>query len=424
MTIHGTDGDDTFAITTPIPFPISLIAGAGNDRLEGPAAGTTWSITGPGTGSIGPLSFSGFEDLTGAAGNEDTFIFEAAGSLTGTVEGGDGGYDVIVVAAGGSPLASSITGPQSGTLMRGADVITYAGMEPVTVVGTTAIVITAPDNATIVIAESGTASDKTFSINFNGGGETHLITAADTVTSLVLNLGAGTNLVTLEALDSRVRGVLTINGGGGATPSSSSTRPGAGRTPSTAAAAATPSRPAATPNMALTNSQLTVGTDVIQLSGVENATLAGGAGDNTFTLGELRAGRRCCGGAANDRYVFGAGPMGAFFLDETGGGVDTSTCRPGRRSRSTSRERRRAVIDSAEDHALLRQRLRERRRAPGADTIAGNELDNVFTGGAGDDTLAGDYGDDTYVLTERLGRRTRSPRAARGGVRHHPTSPR
>ena len=80
MTIHGTDGDDTFAIATPIPFAVSLIAGAGNDRLEGPAVDTVWSITGPGTGSIGPLSFSGFEDLAGAAGNEDTFVFEQGGS--------------------------------------------------------------------------------------------------------------------------------------------------------------------------------------------------------------------------------------------------------------------------------------------------------------------------------------------------------
>ena len=47
-------------------------------------------------------------------------------------------------------------------------------MEPMSIIGTTAIVITAPANATIVIAESGTPNDKTFSIDFNGAGETPL----------------------------------------------------------------------------------------------------------------------------------------------------------------------------------------------------------------------------------------------------------
>ena len=88
-------------------------------------------------------------------------------------------------------------------------------MEPVTVVGTTDIVITAPANATIVITESGTLTDKTFSIGFNGGGETHVITAADTVTSITLNLGAGTNLVTVNALDPAFTGSLAIKGGAG-----------------------------------------------------------------------------------------------------------------------------------------------------------------------------------------------------------------
>ena len=88
-------------------------------------------------------------------------------------------------------------------------------MEPVTVTGTTDVTIDAPVSATIVIAESGTAGDKTFSIDFNGGGETHVITFADTVTTLTLNLGGGTNSVTLNALDQAFAGALTINGGGG-----------------------------------------------------------------------------------------------------------------------------------------------------------------------------------------------------------------
>ena len=217
LSISGSAGPDTLSVDASVAdagIPISFDGADGADSVRGPAVDSTWAVTGAGAGSVGGVAFSGAEDLIGAAGNEDTFVFEATGSLAGTVEGGDGGYDVIVVATGGAPLASSITGPQSGTL-TGADVITYAGMEPVTIVGTTAIVITAPANATIVIAESGTLTDKTFSINLNGAGETHFITAADTVTSIILNLGAGTNLVTVKALDPAFTGSLTINGGAG-----------------------------------------------------------------------------------------------------------------------------------------------------------------------------------------------------------------
>ena len=77
ITISGTPGDDLFEIATPVPVAISLLAGAGNDRLAGPSSDATWTIAGPGSGTVGLVSFSGFEDLTGAAGNEDTFVLRA-----------------------------------------------------------------------------------------------------------------------------------------------------------------------------------------------------------------------------------------------------------------------------------------------------------------------------------------------------------
>ncbi len=84
--------------------------------------------------------------------------------------------------------------------------LVYAGLEPVTVSGATTITINAPNSATVVLADSGTTSDKIFSVDFNAGGETHSITAADTVAGITLNLGSGTNNVTLNALDPAFKG--------------------------------------------------------------------------------------------------------------------------------------------------------------------------------------------------------------------------
>ncbi len=105
---------------------------AGVDRIRGPPATLTWTLTAPGTGTVGSVSFTGVEDLEGAVGNEDTFVFEAAGSLTGTVDGGDAGYDTLVIHGGDyAVVTSTVTGPQSGVIALDSQQITYAGLEPI-----------------------------------------------------------------------------------------------------------------------------------------------------------------------------------------------------------------------------------------------------------------------------------------------------
>ena len=213
------DHDDTLTLLGPIAVPVTFDGGDGGSdtfALAGmPGTDMTWTIGGPGAGSVGTVAFSGVENLAGATDNQDTFVFEAAGSLTGTVEGGDGGFDTVEVNSGGAGVAASITGPQSGTIARDGNVISYSGMEPVTVAGPRTLVVDAPSDATVVIADYGTPTDKTLSVSFTGAGETHVITAADTVFSITLNLRGATNLVTLNGLDPSFLGHITINGGSG-----------------------------------------------------------------------------------------------------------------------------------------------------------------------------------------------------------------
>jgi hypothetical protein len=59
------------------------------DKLIGPNATNTWSISGSNSGTVGSFSFSSIENLTGGTGN-DTFQFASGGSVTGTIDGGGG----------------------------------------------------------------------------------------------------------------------------------------------------------------------------------------------------------------------------------------------------------------------------------------------------------------------------------------------
>jgi hypothetical protein len=59
------------------------------DLLIGPNATTSWSISGVDSGTAGAIQFSGFETVQGGSAN-DTFTLGVAGALTGVVRGGDG----------------------------------------------------------------------------------------------------------------------------------------------------------------------------------------------------------------------------------------------------------------------------------------------------------------------------------------------
>ena len=68
------------------------------NTLLGPAADSTWEITGADAGTLnGQIGFVGVENLTGAAGNQDGFVFFIEGSIAGEIAGGAGGSDGMIV---------------------------------------------------------------------------------------------------------------------------------------------------------------------------------------------------------------------------------------------------------------------------------------------------------------------------------------
>jgi hypothetical protein len=72
----------------------------GDDELIGPASDSTWTIDGFNSGLVAGVDFSGIENLTGSADNEDTFLLEGTGSLSGLLEGGAAGFDSLVLTSG------------------------------------------------------------------------------------------------------------------------------------------------------------------------------------------------------------------------------------------------------------------------------------------------------------------------------------
>ena len=138
---------------------VSTLEGGGADVLNGPAPDTTWQITGPGSGSLatnagGPATnFQGFALLVGAANNDDTFDMHPGGSMTGTIDGGPGGYDVLGYVGGQYDNVISVaTGPNSGNVTADGVTTTYAGMEPVLLPNTANVTLTlsgANGNATL-----------------------------------------------------------------------------------------------------------------------------------------------------------------------------------------------------------------------------------------------------------------------------------
>jgi hypothetical protein len=69
-------------------------AGGGN-TLDGPAAATTWNLSGSDAGTLsGGFAFTAFGNLNGGTGN-NTFVIGSGGSLDGTLNGGAGGTNTL-----------------------------------------------------------------------------------------------------------------------------------------------------------------------------------------------------------------------------------------------------------------------------------------------------------------------------------------
>ena len=202
-----------------------------NNTVKGTAAGTTFTITGANAGSTnGGISFSGFGNLAGGAGN-DTFYFKNGSSLSGTIDGG-GGTNTLSETAVTSLITlnlatSTISGVAGG----------FSNISNVNAGGNTGNVILGPASATtfnIAGANRGNvagisftgfrqlnggAGNDTFAIGkgvtfsgtIDGGGGSNWLDYSAYTTGVVVNLGTGA----ATGFGAAIANISNVRGGSG-----------------------------------------------------------------------------------------------------------------------------------------------------------------------------------------------------------------
>jgi hypothetical protein len=236
ITVDLGDADDILYIDTLLSVALSsfeatlaFFGGAGSgDTLMGPALDSIWDINASNAGTLNTwIGFSGVENLTGAAGNEDTFVLKPGGSLSGVIDGGDGGFDSLVIEGDSyDTVAFTASGPQSGSVNLDGNAITYAGLEPIDLLllGTVANVIVDanPLLGDNLVLENNSISGSMQVSSLNGTMES--VSFANPTESLTINLGdgvfgllgTGDDILSLTSFDSGFDAALIINGGDGA----------------------------------------------------------------------------------------------------------------------------------------------------------------------------------------------------------------
>ncbi|MDH7500192.1 MAG: LEPR-XLL domain-containing protein, partial [candidate division NC10 bacterium] len=198
VVIAGSEEKDIFTLDFRSPFsvPITLDGKKGSDTLRVLGEDQTWEITGTNAGEVASIDFSSIENLTGAPNNQDTFIFEPTGKLSGKIRGGAGGFDSLLIEGGSyNTVIFTPTGPDSGSVSLDGKIISYLGLEPITLSG-------APDNVTL----DGSSADNNILVDLDGGNirvsavgtmESHSFAAP--ANSLTIKGGAGYDSVTVAA---------------------------------------------------------------------------------------------------------------------------------------------------------------------------------------------------------------------------------
>lgn len=101
VTMPASDSETPFTGTNVAAFAgIDAVVGgtAAGNAIDGPAdEHVTWTVTGPLAGTVAGLAFQGFGMLRGASDNADLFIVGPGVRFAGTIHGGSGGSDTLLI---------------------------------------------------------------------------------------------------------------------------------------------------------------------------------------------------------------------------------------------------------------------------------------------------------------------------------------
>ena len=304
--LAGGAGDDIFMLVGGTVDTVDGRDGYDTVAIRGPPA-VSWTITGPGSGDVVGVAFTGVEHLSGAPDNEDTFTIQPGGSISGLIDGGDGGFDTLVVSGSFTNLVMTATDRNSGGLELDGLSITFTGLEPVLIdsdasPNSVEFTTTAGDDPDVVLE-----ADPGVSGNLRITGSTFELTSFPIPSvSITINLGDGNDKITLQALGT-FSGALTVNGGIGNDEVVFETKTGGGAyTFNGDGGTDTITAVRTTGNFTLGGTSLTANGQAITINSVEAANLTGGGTANTFSISNWAGKTATVTGAAGaDVHVLG-----------------------------------------------------------------------------------------------------------------------
>ena len=207
VTIAGTEADDSLRIapwTAPLSIELIFEGRGGIDTLLGATNDSQWFVTAADQGYLTTseetrvINFA-VENLVGAANNQDTFIIEDEGSLSGLIAGGDGGFDTLVTNGDFHQTQFIATGPDSGFVLLGDHSISYQGLEPVTdnsMAPNKLFNATGGDDQ--INIDSDVVDDTIIIDSLNGTFEDHTLREPNQL--LTINAGDGDDTIAFDAL--------------------------------------------------------------------------------------------------------------------------------------------------------------------------------------------------------------------------------
>lgn len=136
-----TGGDGSRDLLTFAGYPVSGIdldhasldgvesvvgSGSGHDRVRGPAAASTFQMTGANAFQVGGVSFTAFENILGGAA-DDTLAFSGNATLSGTLDGGGGTNTLDYTTYGTSVIIDLENGAATGIIGGFENIATFTG---------------------------------------------------------------------------------------------------------------------------------------------------------------------------------------------------------------------------------------------------------------------------------------------------------
>jgi Ca2+-binding RTX toxin-like protein len=338
-TITGGSSNDTL---TGGSAADSISGGAGNDSING-AAGADVISGGDGNDTIN--AGSGIDNLSGGAGN-DTFIVTTAADFTNlvtaeVVAGGDGTDNLSF-----SETATAIT-------VAATDLTGINSIERITINGTSG-------------AGSITVNDAVFTAN--GTTTLAIVDGALTQGTLSVTASALTAANSIQVTANTSTGVNdTLVGGAGADTFTFSTTAGLESTDTVTGGAGTDT-------IVLSAASAAVTAALNGVTGVENVTISGSAGDASVTVGA-------------DTVIAASGTLTTNASSLVAGGSIELTYDGSAISTATKIQN---VTGSAGDDTIT--------GGTGNDIIVGGDGNDSITGGSGIDNLSGGAGNDIFVV--------------------------